>query len=171
MKGPADIGIRCSVATFRGDSILLVHRNWDDADDWVLPGGTPRPGESMTACARRETLEETGLRVDPSRIAFVLEALGDNRRSVDLVFLASCPPRGGSGLAEEGLDAMFVPLGALPGLRLRPPIAGYLRALHARGPARAAAYLGNLWPPDGGNGTSPVPETARTGSWESSGWQ
>jgi 8-oxo-dGTP diphosphatase len=164
MENPADIDMRCSVAAFRGDSVLLVHRTRDDADDWVLPGGTPRPGESMASCARRETLEETGLPVDPSRIAFVLEALGpdDTRRTVDLVFLASLPPRSEPGPAEEGLEAVFVPLSALPGLRLRPPIAGHLRGLHARGPARTASYLGNLWRPDDGNGTSPLPETAGT---------
>jgi 8-oxo-dGTP pyrophosphatase MutT (NUDIX family) len=27
--------------------VLLVHRARDGANDWVLPGGTPRPGESM----------------------------------------------------------------------------------------------------------------------------
>jgi 8-oxo-dGTP diphosphatase len=58
MEDPSDIDLRCSVAAFRGDSVLLVHRKRDDAKDWVLPGGTPRPGESMASCARRETLEE-----------------------------------------------------------------------------------------------------------------
>jgi 8-oxo-dGTP pyrophosphatase MutT (NUDIX family) len=168
MEDPADIDMRCSVAAFKGDSVLLVCRKRDDADDWVLPGGTPRPGESMTSCARREALEETGLPVEPGRIAFVLETLGpdDTRRTVDLVFLAALPPPSAPGPAEEGLEAMFVPLSALPGLTLRPPIAGHLRALHARGPARTAAYLGNLWRLEGGNGASRVSETAGTNGWE-----
>lgn len=159
MEDPADIDMRCSVIAFKGDSVLLVHRLRDGADDWVLPGGTPRPGESMASCARRETLEETGLPVDPGRVAFVLEALGpeDRRRTVDLVFLAEFSARGEPGTAEEGLDAQFVPLNALPRLALRPPIAGHLRALHTRGPARTAAYLGNLWRPEDTDGASPVP--------------
>lgn len=161
MEDPADIDLRCSVAVFSGDSVLLVHRKRDDANDWVLPGGTPRPGESMASCARRETLEETGLPVEPGRIAFVLEALGpdDTRRVVDLVFLAALAARREPGPAEDGFEAVFVPLNELPALTLRPPIAGHLRALHARGTAGTAAYLGNLWRPGGGNGTSPVPET------------
>jgi 8-oxo-dGTP pyrophosphatase MutT (NUDIX family) len=164
----ADIDMRCSVAAFRGDRVLLVHRKRDDADDWVLPGGTPRPGESMVSCARRETLEETGLPVEPGRIAFVLEALGpdDTRRAVDLVFLAALPARSDPEPVEVGLRAMFVPLSELPRLTLRPPIAGHLRALHARGSARTAAYLGNLWRPGGGNGTTQVPETAENSGWE-----
>ena len=99
MDMPAEIDMRCSVIVFRGDAVLLVHRG--GAGDWVLPGGTPRPGESMAACARREVLEETGLTVDPARIAFIAETLapGSLRRAVDLVFLAGpdvqgdpCPP-------------------------------------------------------------------------------
>jgi 8-oxo-dGTP diphosphatase len=168
MEDPADIDMRCSVVAFRDDSVLLVHRRRDGADDWVLPGGTPHLGESMVSCARRETLEETGLPVVPGRIAFVLEALGpdDSRRVVDLVFLAVLMGRGEPRPAEDGLEPGFVPLSALPGLTLRPPLAGHLRALYTRGPARTAAYLGNLWRPADGDGTSPVPETAGDSAWE-----
>jgi 8-oxo-dGTP diphosphatase len=146
----AHVDVRCSVVVFRGDSVLLVHRARDGADDWVLPGGTPGPGESMAACARRETLEETGLRVDTGRIAFVLEthAPEGTRRVVDLVFLATLPAHGEPDPQEEELEARFVPLSVLPGLVLRPPLAGHLRALRSRGPARTAAYLGNLWRPE-----------------------
>lgn len=151
MEDPADIDLRCSVVVFKDDRVLLVHRVRDDGDDWVLPGGTPRPGESTAACARRETLEETSLPVDPGRIAFVLEAGGpdNSRRVVDLVFLAALAGHSEPGSTEDGAEASFVPLSVLPELRLRPPLAGHLRALHARGPARTAAYLGNLWRPDG----------------------
>jgi hypothetical protein len=33
MEEPVDIDMRCSVIAFRDDSVLLVHRNRDDADD------------------------------------------------------------------------------------------------------------------------------------------
>jgi len=163
MEDPADIDLRCSVVVFSDDRVLLVHRARDDGG-WVLPGGTPRAGESMAACARRETLEETGLAVDPGRIAFVLEAGGpdDDRRVVDLVFLAALAGRSEPGPAEDGCEARFVPLSALPGLPLRPPLAGHLRALHGRGTARTAAYLGNLWRPDG-NGRSTARGAAQEG--------
>jgi 8-oxo-dGTP diphosphatase len=149
----AQVDVRCSVIVFREDNVLLVHRARDGADDWVLPGGTPRPGESMAACARREATEETGLSADPSRIAFVLETLGpqDHRRMVDLVFLATDPVRGEPEAKEEGMEARFVPLRMLSGLVLRPPIAGHLRGLHPGGRTRTAAYLGNLWRPERGD--------------------
>jgi 8-oxo-dGTP diphosphatase len=144
-----EINVRCSAIVFREDAVLLVHRLRDSADDWVLPGGTPRPGESMAACARRETLEETGLAIDPARVAFILEALGpdDHRRTVDLVFLAAAGARGEPDGGEADLEARFVPLVLLPGLDVRPPLSGHLRALHARGGEPTAAYLGNLWRP------------------------
>jgi 8-oxo-dGTP diphosphatase len=125
MDQPAGADVRCSAVVFRGPEVLLVRRVRDRHDDWVLPGGTPRPGEGMAACAGRETLEETGLAVQPNRIAFVLETRG--RRA-----------------GVHRLD-------------LRPPIAGHLRGLHARGTARTAAYLGNLWRPRGPDDALPTP--------------
>jgi len=149
MENPGEVDVRCSAVVFRDDSVLLVHRAHGDADDWVLPGGSPNPGEGMAACAQRETLEETGLSIVPGRVAFVLEsrAPGAARRLVDLVFLAVATPRREPESQETHLEARFVPLSVLHGLALRPPLTGHLRALHARGPTRTAAYLGNLWRP------------------------
>lgn len=150
MNTPGETDVRCSTIVFRGQDLLLVHRARNGSDDWVLPGGTPRSGESMAACARRETLEETGVPVEPTRVAFVLEALrpGSSRRTVDLVFLANGPFGVEPEPREPDLEARFVPLGVLPELRMRPPLAGYLRALNANGTYRTAAYLGNLWRPE-----------------------
>jgi 8-oxo-dGTP diphosphatase len=158
MKTPAEIDLRCSVAVFRDDAVLLIHRSRDGGDDWVLPGGTPHPGESMASCARRETLEETGLSVNPSRVAFILETLrpGARRRTVDLVFLAAAKVHGEPDPQEPDLEARFVPLGVLPGLDVRPPLAGHLRALHARRGTPTAAYLGNLWRPRRHDGRRPL---------------
>ena len=154
MDTPGGTDVRCSTVVFRDDELLLIHRLREGTDDWTLPGGTPRAGESMAACARRETLEETGLMVEPTRVAFVLEALrpGSARRTVDLVFLASPATRGEPESAEPGLEARFVALGLLTELRMRPPLAGYLRALNTSGATRTAAYLGNMWRPSRNNG-------------------
>lgn len=166
MEDRDGIVLRCAVVAFMGDSVLLVRRTRDGTDSWALPGGAPRPGESMTSCARRQTLEETGLTVEPARIAFVLEAQGpdDTRRDVHLVFLAALPAHGEPGLATEGVEARFVPLSVLPGLAMRPPVAGHLRALHAHAPMRTAAYLGNLWRPDGGDSAREMAEAAGGGA-------
>lgn len=65
----------------RGDTtyILLVHPsgNYNRHAPWSLPKGLPEPGEELEAAARRETLEETGVRAGD------LAAIGhiDYRRS------------------------------------------------------------------------------------------
>lgn len=145
----ADVDLRCSTILFQKNTVLLVHRSYDGLNDWVLPGGTPRAGESMAACARREMREETGIVADPTRVAFVLEAVGPDgqRRTVDLVFIA--PDAAGSQQPEQrepGLEPVFVSLAEVPALDLRPPLGGYLRGLRTRG-VMCAPYLGNLWRP------------------------
>jgi 8-oxo-dGTP diphosphatase len=160
MDQPAGPEVRCSAVVFRGQEVLLVHRSRRKGhDDWVLPGGTPRPGESMAACVRRETLEETGISAEPGRIAFVLESQGPRSRlhTVDLVFLAVLSVPGQEPCSPEpDLTARFVPLGLLHQLNLRPPMAGYLRRLNTRRVGQTAAYLGNLWRPRRSDDVLPV---------------
>jgi 8-oxo-dGTP diphosphatase len=142
------VDLRCSVVLTRAEQFLVIRRGGPDGD-WVLPGGRPRAGESMQSCARREALEETGLRVNPTRCAFVAEVIDplDGARIVELIFLASLD----SGdrqelLGEPDTTPMWVSAEQLRGLHLRPPIAGFLPAL-ASDPRSTAAYLGNLWRP------------------------
>ena len=133
--------------------MLLLHRL--QRDDWVLPGGTPRAGESMAACARREAREETGLNVDPGRVAFVLEVVGPQSgiRTVDIVFAADAAPGQQPQELEPGLNPVFVPIDAIHELDLRPPLAGHLRGMLGHGWQRYAPYLANLWRPEGGSET------------------
>lgn len=147
---PDGIELRCSAVVIRRQSVLLVHRTRGTANDWVLPGGTPRARESMAACARREVLEETGLHVDPSRVAFVLEVLGPDggTRTVDIVFGAADAGQGAQPEPQEpGLVPAFVPLGELSKLDLRPPLAGHLRGMFSHREPLYAPYLANMWRP------------------------
>ena len=45
--------------------VLVVHR--PRYDDWSLPKGKAKPGESYLDCALREVEEETGFRCEPLR--------------------------------------------------------------------------------------------------------
>jgi len=145
--------VRCSVIVLHKHQVLVVHRTRDGRDDWVLPGGTPRAGESLTACARRELLEETGISADPSRIALVVESVppGSSRRLLDIVFLAAEPVLGREHSREPGLEPHFVPPGQLSGMDLHPSLAGYLDRLLDPGGHGYASYVGNYWQ------QSPVP--------------
>jgi 8-oxo-dGTP diphosphatase len=58
---PDGIVLRCSAIVVRQQAVLLIHRTYDGAEDWVLPGGTPHAGESTAACARRQAGHLRGL--------------------------------------------------------------------------------------------------------------
>jgi 8-oxo-dGTP diphosphatase len=127
--------------------LLLVHRIHDGLDDWVLPGGTPREGENMTACARRELFEETGISADPTRVALVVESVppGSSQRTVDIVFLATEPVLGRAHSREPGLEPHFISPGQLAELDLHPSLAGHLYRLLDPGAHGYAPYVGNFW--------------------------
>ncbi len=142
------VELRCSAIVFRGEDVLLLRRWRDGREEWVLPGGHPRPQEGTAACVEREVQEETGIRIDARQVAFLLETADParERRLVELVFLgAERDGRVAPRTAEPGLEPLFVPVEDTPGLELRPPLAGYLRGLHRARLRSTAAYLGNLW--------------------------
>lgn len=152
MSLPNGIGLRCSAVVTRRQDVLLVRRARGGTSTWALPGGTPLPGESIAACARREVQEETGLHVDPSGVAFVLEVLAPDGgpRTVDLVFLArQTQPSQRPSQQEPDLVPEFIPLAGIQDLDLRPPLAGYLRGMLGQRSRRYAPYLANMWRPDG----------------------
>jgi len=142
------VELRCSAIVFRDDRLLLLRRRRDSTEDWVLPGGHPRPREGAAACVEREVLEETGIRIQAPRVAFVLETTdpAGDRRLIEVVFLAE--ERDGQAnprATEPGVEAALVPVEDTPGLTLRPPLAGYLRGLYRSHLRATAPYLGNLW--------------------------
>jgi 8-oxo-dGTP diphosphatase len=154
----ADTTLRSSAIVLRSDAgeryILLVKRKLGEQTVHALPGGTPRAGETLPACARREVFEETGLRITPNRCAFLLEAIDPaGVRTVDAVFLV-----GGDGgeppiRLEPHLEPLFVALSDLGKVTMLPPIAGYLRGLGNQLRPPSIPFLGNVWRPQ-----SPEPD-------------
>ena len=151
------VELRCSVLVRRDAEVLLVHRSrrpeLREDGDWVLPGGRPRRGESLLACARRKAAEETGLDVVVRRCLFILEVNGPDHggRLVELVFAAQALPGAEPVASQPHRHPCFVRLSDLQHLRLRPPLAGYLRGMPP-GRLSGAAYVGNLWRQESGPG-------------------
>jgi 8-oxo-dGTP diphosphatase len=149
MSSDPPVVLRCSTIVFRDDTVLLIHR--PRRGDWVLPGGRPRSHEGVAACARREVREETGLAADPGRCAFVLDTIDPTGRNriVEVVFLSPSRPRAQPVSSEPDREPVFVPVGRLGELTLRPPLGGHIRALHGHRD-QTAPYLGNMWRPTQG---------------------
>jgi 8-oxo-dGTP diphosphatase len=67
-------GISAAALVVRDGHVLLVHhREAGCYDFWVPPGGSLEGRESILECARRETLEETGLNVELEHILYIQE--------------------------------------------------------------------------------------------------
>jgi 8-oxo-dGTP diphosphatase len=59
-----------------GDDILILQRGASDPDFpglWEIPGGRVKPDETLLEACRRETLEETGLRLKAAEAVSVME--------------------------------------------------------------------------------------------------
>ena len=67
-------GISAAALITQQQRLLLVnHRERGQYDFWVPPGGKLQGNESIFDCARRETMEETGLSVGLDRIVYIVE--------------------------------------------------------------------------------------------------
>ena len=84
------MNLRCAVMVIRANAILLCRRT-RETNIWVLPGGTPRPGEATAAAARREVAEETSLQIIAERVAFVLETTSwdAEHHLIEIVFIGA----------------------------------------------------------------------------------
>jgi 8-oxo-dGTP diphosphatase len=73
--------IRAAAIIVKDDAILLVkHKNPNNGFEWwVPPGGGLEDNESIYDCARRETLEETGLKVELGQILYLREFVETSR--------------------------------------------------------------------------------------------
>ncbi|MBT3941595.1 MAG: NUDIX hydrolase [Chloroflexi bacterium] len=67
--------IRSGALITRDGGILLVQSDSDLGLKWWTPGGRVDDEETWAHCAIRETFEETGLRIEIGRLAYVYEMI------------------------------------------------------------------------------------------------
>ena len=100
--------------------ILLVHR--PRYDDWTLPKGKAKTGESDEACALREVEEETGLRCALGAEVAVSEYEDSAGRPKRVRYYAMTPPADVEPTPQNEVDAV-----RWVELRLAPQTLSYAR--------------------------------------------
>ncbi len=104
-----------------GDREVLLVRRADNGR-WTLPAGIIEPGEEPTATAVRETLEETGVRCAPRRLAGVGTTTevtypnGDRARYLDVVMVMDHVDGEARVNDDENTEVGWFRLDALPEL-------------------------------------------------------
>jgi len=105
----------------REDELLLVRRS--DNGQWSPVTGIVDPGEDPGVTARREALEETGVRVTVDRLASisagerVTHANGDLAVYLDLTFACTYVSGEAHVADDESTEVGWFPLDALPPMK------------------------------------------------------
>jgi ADP-ribose pyrophosphatase YjhB (NUDIX family) len=111
---------------FRGDEVLLIKRGKPPLEGWwTVPGGLLETGERLEAAVVREVLEETGLHVEPQRVAALFERImrdADGRTEYHYVIVDYlCALVGGElKAASDVADAAWVRVDDLPNWKIAP---------------------------------------------------
>lgn len=89
-----EVRVGVSAIILRDGHLLLGERiGSHGAHTWATPGGHLEFGESIEECAKRETLEETGLVIDTfKKLTYTNDIfVKENKHYVTLYVVASCP--------------------------------------------------------------------------------
>jgi ADP-ribose pyrophosphatase YjhB (NUDIX family) len=117
----------CAGAVVRDDAgrLLLIRRGAPPAKgSWSLPGGRVEPGESHSAAAAREVLEETGLVVAVGELLATVEVMGYVVHD-----FAAKVVRGELAAGDDASDVRWCALEDIATMRLSPGLLVELRRM------------------------------------------
>ena len=131
--------IGVGILLVRNDHLLLVKRKYDpDAGFWSIPGGHLDLGEMVKKAAEREAFEETGFKVEATKLAGIIDkVMYDNSGKIEYHYVlinyfveqiegnSNQPPKA----ADDALDAKFVPFDDLKKYKLTESLIELLKQL------------------------------------------
>jgi 8-oxo-dGTP diphosphatase len=103
-RAPKHVVSAAAVVVSAGNELLLVrspHRGWE------MPGGQVEHGETLSAAARRETLEESGVEIEIVGFCGVFQTV--TRSVCNFLFLGR-PMCGSPRPSEESIEVAWFPL-------------------------------------------------------------
>ena len=110
------------VVVRHGDRFLLVQER-KHGQRWYFPGGRAEPGETLADAARRETLEESGVKIRLTGVVRLEHSPSPRRARLRAIFLAE--PSGKTVTKQEpddeSLRAEWISLSELSQYPLRSP--------------------------------------------------
>lgn len=120
--------IAAGALVVQDDKVLLVrHRKPGAYDFWVAPGGGAEGAEDLHSALRREVQEESGLLVEPERIAYIEELTTPTTRECKVWFYARVVGGRLSAASAEAArefiaDTRFMSRSELDGMIVFPPM-------------------------------------------------
>ncbi|XP_074598265.1 8-oxo-dGDP phosphatase NUDT18 [Brevipalpus obovatus] len=92
----------------RDEILMMQEARSECAGTWYLPAGRTEPGENLIDAVRREVLEETGLKFDPTTLLLVENAKGNWYRFVFTGIICGGHPKTVANADSESLQATWI---------------------------------------------------------------
>ena len=119
---------------FHADAVLLVQRrNPPCAEEWAIPGGKVRLGETLQQAAEREILEETGIHIRAGEPVYAFDliehdAAGKVRWHYAIIDLQADYIEGEIRAADDAVSAAWLRPQDLAGIRVNATTLELLRS-------------------------------------------
>ena len=94
------VKIRVAAIINKKNKFLFVKLKKEGREFWIPPGGGLEYQETLSECVIREVKEETFLDIQPEKIVYMRDLIGDNKHELEIFFYATLV----GGKLTKGVD-------------------------------------------------------------------